>query len=150
MKLEGRNSLSAPVETVWEMVNDPEVLRLCIPGLKELTETGPDAYAAVLNVGIAAVKGTYRGTLSIMDKQAPTHCKIVIDGTGAPGAIRGEGIVDLEPQGEGTSVTWAGQLQVGGLVAGLGQQILGSIGQILVGQFFKSLEQHLKDRKGIA
>ncbi len=143
MKLDGTSTLPAPVETVWKTINDPETLRRCTPGLKELTPTGPDAYAATLTIGIAAVKGTYKGTLTITDKRAPTHLKIILEGTGGPGFMKGEGIVDLEPQGEGTLVKWTGDVQVGGLMAGVGQRMLGGVGKMLIGQFFKCLEQHL-------
>ena len=68
MKLEGTNSLPAPVETVWKTINDPEALRRCTPGLKELKEVGPDTYQATLQIGVAAVKGTYAGTLAITEK----------------------------------------------------------------------------------
>jgi len=57
--------------------------------------------------------------------------------------MKGEGIVDLEPQGEGTLVKWTGDVQVGGLMAGVGQRMLGGVGKMLIGQFFKCLEQHL-------
>ena len=53
MKLEGTNSLPAPVETVWKTINDPEALRRCTPGLKELKEVGPDTYQATLQIGVA-------------------------------------------------------------------------------------------------
>jgi len=143
MKLEGTQTLPAPVETVWESINDPETLRRCTPGLKELSATGPDAYAATLTIGIAAVKGTYKGTLTLSEKRASTHLKIVLEGTGGPGFMKGEGVVDLEPQDEGTLVKWTGDIQVGGLMAGVGQRMLGGVGKMLIGQFFKCLEQHL-------
>jgi len=143
MRLEGSNVLAAPVETVWKTINDPEALRRCTPGLKELTETGPDAYRATLVIGVAAVKGTYAGTLAITEKRAPNHYKIVLDGSGGAGFMRGEGIVDLESQGDGTLLKWVGDLQIGGLIAGVGQRMLGGIGKMLIGQFFKCLEQRL-------
>ncbi|HLW46376.1 MAG TPA: carbon monoxide dehydrogenase subunit G [bacterium] len=141
MKLDGTNSLPAPVETVWTTLNDPEVLRRCTPGLKELTAKGPDSYAATLSIGIAAVKGTYAGTLTITDKQAPTHYKIVLEGTGGAGFMKGVGTVDLEAQGGGTLLRWTGDIQVGGLIAGVGQRMLSGVGKMLIGQFFKCLEQ---------
>ncbi len=143
MRLEGANTLPAPVETVWKTINDPEALRRCTPGLKELKEIAPDTYQATLVIGIAAVKGAYAGTLAITDKRAPTHYKIALDGSGGAGFMKGEGIVDLEPQGDGTLLKWVGDLQIGGLIAGVGQRMLGGIGKMLIGQFFKCLEQHL-------
>jgi uncharacterized protein len=141
MKLDGTNSLPAPVDTVWKTINDPEALRRCTPGLKELKATGPDSYQATLSIGIAAVKGTYAGTLKITDKQPNKHYKIVLEGTGGAGFMKGEGTVDLEPQGDGTLLRWAGDIQVGGLIAGVGQRMLGGVGKMLIGQFFKCLEQ---------
>lgn len=141
MKLDGTTTLPASVETVWKAINDPEVLRRCTPGLKELKETGPDAYQATMSIGIAAVKGTYAGTLQITDKQPPAHCRILLEGTGGAGFMRGEGIVDLEAQGGATLVRWTGDIQIGGLIAGVGQRMLGGVGKMLIGQFFKCLEQ---------
>jgi len=144
MKLDGTNTLAAPVDTVWKMINDPDALRRCTPGLKELKEIGPDSYEATLNIGIAAVKGTYSGTLKITDKQAPRHYKIALEGTGGAGFMRGEGIVDLEAQGDQTVLRWSGDIQIGGLIAGVGQRMLGGVGKMLIGQFFKCLEQSLE------
>jgi uncharacterized protein len=141
MKLDGTNTLPAPVETVWQTINDPDALRRCTPGLKELKPIGPDSYQATLTVGIAAVKGTYAGTLKITDKQAPKHYKIVLEGTGGAGFMKGEGTVDLEAQGNETLLRWSGDIQVGGLIAGVGQRMLGGVGKMLIGQFFKCLEQ---------
>jgi len=143
MRLEGTNIFPVSVETVWTAINDPEALRRCTPGLQELKEISPDTYAATLQIGIAAVKGTYSGTLAITDKRAPFHYKIALNGTGAAGFMKGEGTVDLEPQGEGTMLTWTGDLQIGGLIAGVGQRMLGGVGKMLIGQFFKCLEDSL-------
>lgn len=143
MKLGGSNTLPAPLDTVWKTINDPEALRRCTPGLQALKEIGPDTYEANLNIGIAAVKGTYSGTLTITDKQAPRHCKIVLEGKGGAGFMKGEGLVDLEPQGNETVLKWSGDIQVGGLIAGVGQRMLSGVAKMLIGQFFKCLEQQL-------
>ena len=143
MRIEGTNTLPASVETVWKTINDPEALRRCTPGLQELKEIAPDTYQATLTIGIAAVKGTYAGTLAITDKRPPTHYKIALDGSGGAGFMKGEGIVDLEPEGGGTLLKWVGDIQMGGLIAGVGQRMLGGISKMLIGQFFKCLEQRL-------
>lgn len=143
MRMEGTTTFSASIETVWKTINDPEALRGCTPGLTELKETGPETYRATLTIGIAAVKGTYAGTLTITDKRAPNHYKITLDGSGGTGFVRGEGTVDLEPQGDKTLLKWVGDLQIGGLIAGVGQRMLGGIGKMLIGQFFTCLERRL-------
>jgi uncharacterized protein len=143
MRLEGVNALPAPQDTVWKTLNDPEALRRCTPGLKTLELVSPDTYAATLEIGIAAVKGTYSGTLAITDKQAPRHYKITLTGSGGAGFMKGEGIIDLEPQGQGTLLRWTGDVQIGGLIAGVGQRMLSGVGKMLIGQFFKCLEGQL-------
>ncbi len=143
MKLDGTNTLPASLETVWKTITDPEVLRRCTPGIKELTEVAPDTYQATLVIGIAAVKGSYAGRLAITDKRAPTHCVISLEGSGGPGFMKGQGTMDLEAEGDATLVRWSGDIQIGGLIAGVGQRMLGGIGKMLIGQFFKCLEQTL-------
>lgn len=143
MKLEGTTTLPASVETVWKTINDPGALRRCTPGLRELKEIAPDTYAATLEIGIAAVKGAYTGRLAITDKRPPTHYIITLEGSGGPGFMKGQGTVDLEREGDATLVRWAGDIQIGGLIAGVGQRMIGGIGKMLIGQFFKCLEQSL-------
>jgi carbon monoxide dehydrogenase subunit G len=143
MKLDGTNTFRAPVDTVWKTINDPEALRRCTPGLQVLKEIGPDTYEATLNIGIAAIKGTYVGTLRITDKEAPHHYKILLEGSGGAGFVKGEGLVDLEARGDETAIRWSGDIQVGGLIAGVGQRMLSGVGKMLIGQFFKCLEQQL-------
>ncbi len=143
MKLEGTTTLPASVETVWKTINDPDALRRCTPGLRELKEVAPDTYAATLEIGIAAVKGAYTGRLAITDKRPPTHYIITLEGSGGPGFMKGQGTVDLEREGDATLVRWVGDIQIGGLIAGVGQRMIGGIGKMLIGQFFKCLEQTL-------
>ena len=143
MRLEGVTTLPASVDTVWKTLNDPEALRRCTPGLKALTQVSPDTFEATLEIGIAAVKGTYAGTLAITDKQAPRHYKITLSGSGGAGFMKGEGTVDLEPQGQASLLRWVGDIQIGGLIAGVGQRMLGGVGKMLIGQFFKCLESQL-------
>lgn len=145
MRLQGTDLLPAPVDVVWKAITAPETLRRCTPGLKALQETGPDTYEATLEVGIAAVKGIYFGTLSIGEKQPPRHCTVTITGRGGAGFLKGEGRVDMEgsANGEGTVVKWAGDIQVGGLIAGVGQRMLGGVAKLLIGQFFKRFHAQL-------
>lgn len=141
MKLDGTNTLPASLDTVWKAINDPEVLRRCTPGLKELKEIAPDTYEATLVIGIAAVKGSYAGRLAITDKRPPTHCVISLEGSGGPGFMKGQGTIDLEREEDATLVRWSGDIQIGGLIAGVGQRMIGGIGKMLIGQFFKCLEE---------
>src|ERR1700686_3274703 len=127
MKIAGETVLSAPRERVWELINDPDRLSHLIPGLEKLENLGPDQYAGTINVGIAAVKGAYNGTLKLEDKRAPEHYKIVIDGKGKQGFMRGSGTLDLSaPDRASTLVKYAGDVQIGGPLMQVGQRMIDS------------------------
>jgi len=143
MNLEGSHLLYAPRDRVWAAFNDPAVLARCTPGCERLDPIGPDEYEAVLKVGIAAVKGTYKGKLGITEKTPPVGYTLKVEGSGAPGFVRGEGHLTFEEQGGNTLVTVKGETQVGGLIAAVGQRLLGSATRMLLDQFFSAMEQEI-------
>jgi carbon monoxide dehydrogenase subunit G len=143
MKVEGVFSFPGPPEKVWELLLDPESLRSCIPGVESLTETSPDHWDAVMKVGVAAIRGTYKGKVGIVDKQPPTQYTLQIEGSGGPGFVKGTAVVTLSPEGEGTQVNVAGDGQVGGMLAGVGQRMLPGVAKMLMNQFFECLVARL-------
>jgi carbon monoxide dehydrogenase subunit G len=143
MNLEGNHLFLAPRDRVWVAFNDPAVLARCTPGCERLDPIGPDEYEAVLKVGIGAVKGAYKGKLGITAKTPPTGYTLKIEGSGAPGFVRGEGRLVFEEQGGNTLVTVNGEAQVGGLIAAVGQRLLGSATRMLLEQFFSAMEQEI-------
>src|SRR5205085_3691400 len=120
MKIEGAHEISAPRQRVWEAFLDPERLRQAIPGCERLEALGNDEYKATMKVGVAAVKGTFEGKVRLSDKKPPESYKLAVEGTGAPGFIRGETIISLAEAGSGTRVSFTADVQVGGLIAGVG------------------------------
>jgi carbon monoxide dehydrogenase subunit G len=139
MKVEGVYSFPAPAEQVWDLLLDPESLRSCIPGVETLTETGPDQFDAVMRVGVAAIKGTYKGKVAIIDKQPPDNYTLQIEGSGGPGFVKGTAVIRLESNGDATSVIVQGDGQVGGMLAGVGQRMLPGVARMLMNQFFECL-----------
>jgi carbon monoxide dehydrogenase subunit G len=139
MKVEGVYSFPAAPEKVWELLLDPESLRSCIPGAESLTETSPDHWDAVMKVGVAAIRGTYKGKVAIVDQRPPTQYTLQIEGSGGPGFVKGTAVVTLEPDGEGTRVKVEGDGQVGGMLAGVGQRMLPGVAKMLMNQFFECL-----------
>jgi len=139
MKVEGVYSFPAAPEKVWELLLDPESLRSCIPGAESLTETSPDHWDAVMKVGVAAIRGTYKGKVAIVDQQAPNQYTLQIEGSGGPGFVKGNAVVTLEAEGDGTRVRVDGDGQVGGMLAGVGQRMLPGVAKMLMNQFFECL-----------
>jgi uncharacterized protein len=114
-----------------------------LPSVQEFRQVAADAYEATMSVGIGAIKGTYSGKVQVRDKEPPTHYRLLVEGSGRPGFIKGDGLIELEEQRENTVVRYHGQAQVGGMIAGVGQRLLQASAQLLIGQFFKSMERQL-------
>ena len=145
MKISGETTLNAPRERVWELINDPARLSKLIPGCEKLEMVGPDQYSGTLNVGIAAVKGVYAGTLKLEEKRPPEHYKMLVDGKGKQGFIRGSGTLDLSATNTTTtSVRYAGDVQVGGPLMQVGQRMIDSAAKMMLGQVFAAAEAELQ------
>jgi hypothetical protein len=148
MKLEGTHNLSAPRDRVYEMLIDPDVLQRCIPGCERLEKTAENSYSATIRTGIGAIKGVFTGTVRLEDMRPPEHYRIVVEGKGAPGFLKGSGNLDLEKQGEGTLIRYTGDLQLGGTLASVGQRMIQASAKMMASQFFTALEVEAKTGAG--
>jgi carbon monoxide dehydrogenase subunit G len=146
MKLEGKYKFKAPQEKVWEALTGPTSLEKAIPGCDKLIEQEPGKYDLVLKIGISAVKGTYSGKAEVADPEPPNRYRLIIEGSGTPGFVKGEANIELSEEGEKTLVTYHGEGQVGGLIAGVGQRLIGGVAKMLLGQFFKNMDKGLKSK----
>jgi carbon monoxide dehydrogenase subunit G len=144
MDLSGSYTFAASPTVVWNLLIDPEVVASCLPGCDRLEPIGDDRYRADLTLAVAAVSGQYTGTVAIVDKQPPRSYRLVVEGSGGPGFVKGDATVELIDQGETTVVNVRGQGQVGGLIARVGQRLLGSVSKMMVDRFFACLEQKVK------
>ena len=142
MQLSSTYTFNAPRETVWALLLDPDALVECLPGCESLEATGEDTFRAALTVGVAAVSGRYEGTVKILDRQEPSSYKLVVDGKGRGGFVRGDAAVSLASDGdhnERTIVTVQGRAQVGGTVARVGQRLLARVSKMMMNRFFDCL-----------
>jgi carbon monoxide dehydrogenase subunit G len=146
MKIEGSHDIPAPRQRVWEAFLDPERLRQAIPGCEKLEAIGPDEYKATLKVGVAAVKGTFEGKVRLTDKQPPDSYRMAVEGSGGPGFIRGGTRIALSDIDGGTRVAYDADVQVGGLIAGVGQRMLGGVSKMMADQFFKRMSELLQGK----
>ena len=143
MIIEGSYALDAPRERVWEVLLDPKIIAQCMPGCESMREVAPDQFETVMKVGVASVKGTYKGKVRITDKTPPLHYVISGEGQGGPGFMRGDLAIDLEEQDGKTLLRYRADPQVGGLIAAIGQRMLNGVAKMMVEQFFKKVETFL-------
>ena len=144
MKLEGSHQVEASRERVYQSLVNPEVLQRCIPGCEKLEKTGENTFAATIRAGVGSIKGVFNGTARLEDLREPEHLRIVVDGKGAPGFLKGSGDLDLEQQENFTNVKYAGDVQVGGTIASVGQRMIQGTAKMMATQFFTSLGAEAK------
>ena len=144
MKIEGMHELDAPRDRVYDALIDPQILQRSIPGCESLDKTADNTYVATMKVGIGGVKGTFEGKVKLADKQAPDSYKLVVEGAGGPGFIRGETLITLTDHDGGTRVSYAADMQVGGLIASVGQRMLGGVAKMMADKFFNKMGELLE------
>jgi carbon monoxide dehydrogenase subunit G len=143
VKVSGTHILNAPRDRVWQLLNDPAFLKVCLPGCESMEAIGPDRYQATLTVGIAAVKGKYTGSVSLSEKEPPQRFTMRVEGKGTGGFMQGTGLLELADDAQGTKVTYQGDVQVGGPIASVGQRLLDGAAKMMVGQFFTTVNAQL-------
>jgi len=148
MKLTGTQTFPAPRQKVWDFLTDPQCLAKCMPGCEKLETVGENEYSGVINIGLAAVKGVYNGKVKLDEIQPPAHYKMLLDGKGKQGFIKGSGTIDLEEQNGRTLLTYAGDVQIGGPLASVGQRMIDGAAKMMLGQFFTAMEAEIKAMPG--
>jgi carbon monoxide dehydrogenase subunit G len=150
MNIEGTHKIDAPQDRVFAALIDPAILQKCIPGCEQMEKTGENQYHAKLTVGVGPVKGVFNAKVSLEDISAPAHFKLVVEGKGQPGFVKGTGSLDLTADGESTSIHYTGEVRVGGLLASVGQRLIQASSNMLAGRFFTSLESEAKQSSAVS
>jgi carbon monoxide dehydrogenase subunit G len=148
VKLEGTHQLDAPRERVYQSLVNPEVLQRCIPGCERLERTGENTYTTTMRAGVGSIKGVFQGTVRLEDLREPEHFRIVVEGKGAPGFLKGSGDLHLEQVDIGTKVNYSGDIQVGGTIASVGQRMIQGTAKMMASQFFTCLGAEAKTEVG--
>jgi carbon monoxide dehydrogenase subunit G len=143
MKVNGSVRVAAPVPEVWRALQDPAVLARTIPGCERLDEVAPDTYAMTIRAGVASIKGTYAGQVALSDPEPPHAFTLRARGQGAPGTVDATVRVRLSEADGGTQVDYDADATVGGMIGGVGQRMLASVGKRTAGEFFSAVEHAL-------
>lgn len=143
MQLTARYVVDAPVDRVWDLLMDPVAIASCLPGCQEMRALGDDRYQADLVVALAAITGSYAATVAIEEKVPPRSYRLVVQGNGRPGFVKGMATVTLQPEGAGTAVAIDATGQVGGLVARVGQRLLDGVARSMMNKFFACMAARL-------
>jgi carbon monoxide dehydrogenase subunit G len=143
VKVTGSATLNASRDDVWKALNDPAVLVRTIPGCQLLEEVGPDSYRMTITAGVASIKGTYQGDVSLTNQQQPGSFTLHASGAGSPGTVSADVKVSLAELDGVTRLDYDADAVVGGMIGGVGQRVLSGVAKKTAGEFFKAVDDVL-------
>jgi carbon monoxide dehydrogenase subunit G len=146
MKIEGSADIPAARDKVWAAFLDPAILAQALPGCEKLEAIGPNEYKATMKVGVAAIKGTFEGKVKLSDLEPPNRYRMAVEGSGGPGFVRGAAGMQMSDVDGGTKVSYDADVQVGGLIASVGQRMLGGVTKMMLDQFFTRMTELLASK----
>jgi carbon monoxide dehydrogenase subunit G len=148
MELLGEVKIQAPQERVWVALNDPQVLKACIPGCESLTDESPDTRRATVMIKVGPVRARFAGKVTLSEMTPPSGCLMKFEGSGgAAGMASGSAKVTLTPQGadgQATLLTYAVNASVGGKLGQIGGRMIDASARQLSDQFFAALRGQLE------
>ena len=151
MDITGQYRIAAPRDVVWAALNDPEVLKRCIPGCKELEQRSPTDLAAKVALKIGPISATFTGAVTLENLNPPAGYTIVGQGQGGPaGFAKGRAEVMLAEVGAETDLTYTAKAEVGGKLATLGGRLIQATSKKLADEFFGNFVAELNGEETAA
>ena len=114
-----------------------------MPGCQQLVKISQDEYAMKMKMVLASISGLFDGKVQIKDKNAPNSFRLVVEGFGKIGFLKGDGLLEFKPNGQGTAIYYEGDFQVGGTISAVGQRLLDTTARMLIKRFFDKLSKSL-------
>jgi len=140
VKISGTYTLPLLQERAYAVMQDPEVLARVIPGCESLEKIGPDEYRMKMKMALASLSGAFEGKVRITEQTPPNSFRLVVEGTGRIGFVKGDGLLKLTPADSGgTEVAYEGDAQVGGTIAAVGQRLIDGTAKTMIKKFFDKL-----------
>jgi carbon monoxide dehydrogenase subunit G len=139
VKIAGSHHVPVPQQRAYEALQDPVILARCMPGCDHLDKVAEDTYEMKMKMLIASISGRFDGKVRIADKNPFQSFKLVVEGNGKIGFVKGEGLLTLAPNGDGTDVSYNGDVSVGGTIASVGQRLMDGTSKMMIKRFFDKL-----------
>ena len=151
MELDGTQILRAPRTAVWRALNDPEVLKACIPGCRELSGSPHDGFEATVTQKVGPVRATFKGSIELSEIVEPESYMISGQGKGgAAGFAKGSAKVRLVEVEGGTELGYEVEARVGGKLAQIGSRIVSGVARKLTNEFFERFQAQVEGQGGSA
>jgi carbon monoxide dehydrogenase subunit G len=139
VKISGSYVLPLPPEQAYQRLQDPEVLAGAMPGCESLEKIGDNEYRMKMKMALASLSGNFDGKVRISDQSPPESFKLLVEGSGKVGFMKGEGNLKFTARDEGTEVSYEGDVQVGGTIAAVGQRLIDGPAKMMIKRFFDNV-----------
>jgi len=147
MEMQGSRDLAITQQQAWDALNDPGVLKQCIPGCDKVEANGPDTFAIGMALKIGPVSAKFSGKITLSDINPPHSYTISFEGQGGPAGFgKGNAKVLLTPNSHGNTLSYQVQATVGGKVAQMGQRLIDGVAKSLAEDFFKRFDLAMQAR----
>ena len=147
MDMQGNRQLGVSQQQAWDALNDPAILKACIPGCEKFELTTENQYAVLVAVKIGPVAAKFNGKVTLADIQAPNSYSLQFEAQGGvAGFGQGESKVELVANAQGCELRYTVHSKVGGKIAQLGQRLIDGVGKSLAEDFFKRFETALQEK----
>ena len=142
MEMTGEQLILLPQAATWDALNDPDVLKDCIPGCETITRVSDSEYAVALTAKVGPVSAKFKGKMTVTDADPPRAYTLHFEGQGGvAGFAKGEASVALAPEGSSTRLSYAAKAAVGGKLAQVGARLIDGVAKQLAGKFFENFNK---------
>lgn len=135
-------------QEVWDTIQDPESLQAALPNCEVFEEVGDEKYQAVMKINMGAIKGEFTADVEQIDKLEPDSYRLLVKAKGKPGEIGANARMILDEIEAGTELSCEAEVSSTGLMATVGQRMVGGVAKVVLGQFFKDIEKQAKETSG--
>lgn len=139
MKIAGTYFLALPPEEAYRRLQDPEVLARAMPGCESLEKTAENEYRMKMKMAMASLSGAFDSKVRIAEQSPPDSFRLVVEGSGKIGFMKGDGLLKFQAKDAGTEVAYEGDVQVGGTIAAVGQRLIDGTAKMMIKRFFEKI-----------
>lgn len=144
MEMSGEQLIPAPQQAVWNGLNDPEVLKACVPGCESITPSGDNEYLVLMVARVGPVSAKFKGKLTLSDINPPNSYALAFEGQGGPaGFAKGGAKVTLSTEGMTTKLAYAVKASVGGKLAQIGSRLIDAAAKKVADDFFRNFNERM-------
>jgi carbon monoxide dehydrogenase subunit G len=142
MEMTGEQLIPLAQEATWAALNDPQILKECIPGCESITRTGDQEYEVLMTAKVGPVSAKFKGKMTVIDPDPPRAYTLRFEGQGGvAGFARGEAAIALSPEGQSTRLAYTAKATVGGKLAQVGARLIDGVAKQLAGKFFDNFNK---------